>query len=172
MSRIGKHGMDVWSLLDRISTVITTLAAALTVFLTIRVSNNQDRVALLGQLENAIVVYTDKYDNLVRARPPNPFVVREYVTLRSFEKNSSQIAAGLLVTVVDLMYESGDNRAATWSKAIGGFSGPLFCKYQLDIYAREPETKAAINAARIRASSEAVQEKVKLSDCEKKDDNK
>jgi hypothetical protein len=60
-----------------------------------------------------------------------------------------QTLDGLLITVVDEMYDIGDKRAETWAKYIPGIPGPLATGYPLaETYATNQKTKDAIKHAK------------------------
>jgi hypothetical protein len=74
------------------------------------------------------------------------------------EQSQIQIVEGLLVSVVDTMYQTGDAHAPMWAEYIKSIPGPLVQSgFELEGFAADPRTIAAIDKARqtIRATQSA-----------------
>jgi hypothetical protein len=74
--------------------------------------------------------------------------IRCYNDATEEEQIRVQIIDGLLVAVVDAMYDDDHPSAEIWASYIAGIPGPLSNGYELEIYARNKRTKEAINRAK------------------------
>jgi hypothetical protein len=110
-----------------------------------------EKLALQDQLRQQMLAYMTEFARLVNDED-DPFSVNGYRQLkREGTKRRVEIVAGLLVGVIDLMYQREDPRVVEWAGYITGLPGPLAQDYPLETYATHPKTKAAIVRARDRA---------------------
>ena len=156
---------DKWTVLASGASAISALAAAGSVGLTVYYGHEQAIITRQATLQETVVKYTSQYQDILSKYPEGPFLVKNYVRLGGSDRSAVQIAAGLLVQVVDDMYEAKDPRRNAWSKYFAGFSGPLFCEYPLEDYAIEQATRTAIQAAFRSAKTEGNADHLSVASC-------
>lgn len=156
---------DKWTVTATIASAVSALAATASIYLTVRYGHEQASITRQATLQQSLKAYTTQYQDILSKHPEGPSSIKNYVRLGGADRSAVQIVAGLLVQVVDEMYESKDPRWKAWSTYFASFPGPLFCGYPLENYAMEPATRTAIQAAVKSAKSEGYADHLSPASC-------
>jgi hypothetical protein len=104
-------------------------------------------LTLQGHLRGQMLAYAEKYEKIL-TEFDDPFSIAGYGRLLKKNKERVRIIHGMLAGVVDLMNESNDPRADTWSAYIANIQGPLSDGYPLEVWVRNKKTIDAIAKAK------------------------
>jgi hypothetical protein len=107
------------------------------------------RLQLKSELRQTLITYLTAFRETTASHQFNILPsISDYCKANTEVKTEVQIVDGLLVSVVDTMYYNNDPRADIWASYIRAIPGPLATGYNLEVYATNEKTMAAIKAAR------------------------
>ena len=131
-------------------TAFASLAAMVSTLVAWQTAKSAEEINLQGQLRGQIFLYQAEYARLINDIA-DPFSVAGYSRLSENNKIRVQIVDGMLVGVIDLMFQTKDRRASTWAGFLPAIAGPLACGYPLELYAGDNATLDAIRKAKEKA---------------------
>jgi hypothetical protein len=127
---------------------VATVAAAIAAVFSAYAAIEANATAQKSEVRQLLVTYLATYRETMKDLGLDALSsVAAYKALKKEQKEQVKIVDGLLVSVVDAMYESSDSRADVWAGFIKAIPGPLADGYPLEDYATNRKTITAIKQA-------------------------
>ena len=127
---------------------VAIIISLISVCISVWIACQQERAANDVVMRDAISRYLATYSEVLKdGTELNP---EGFKRLDWRDQRRVEILNGLLVSVVDAMYEAGDKRAALWAGYLARIDGPIANGFELEAYASRPETLAVIQSVRQR----------------------
>jgi hypothetical protein len=150
---------------EKAITLVSAAAAVLAALVAWLAYCETKQANLSADLNRSMSAYLAGYldaNSLLSAGDPLRFAAA-YQALPVGDRRRVEILNGLLVSVVDAMYASGDCRASVWASFLQNSKGPSQSGALIEGFAKQPETRSAIAASRtsIFVTEESIKDDLK-----------
>jgi hypothetical protein len=125
-----------------LSLVVSLASLVFTLYFTFTTNNLNKSIAINERIRTYLAAFSD---TIVSG---DEYSVEGYNKLTKKDQLRVQILDGMMASIVDAMYQAGDDRVDIWAEYLRQIKGPMAGGMQLEAYATQPQTRRLIEEIR------------------------